>query len=143
MKRPTGINVIDDVWERLRYSPILTFIDGTIYKLERPLNSQKEDCVINFRTGLDGRILEGNTIEGALSLNFWVPFIDNAIGSKTPNITRIREISDFIEPIIRGTTADYLYWYGDMIQAFRENNIEQSFIYVDLRFRKQTGIHYY
>lgn len=137
--RGTSTSVINDVYDRIVGTDIPSFINGSIYKVERPYNSNLEDCVIMFRTGLDGRILDGNTQEGALSVNFWVPFIDNGMGSKTPDLVRLNEIEIFIEPLLRGTSENYLYWYGDMIQIFRENEIEQSFIYVDLRFRKQTG----
>lgn len=137
--RGTSTSVINDVYDLIMGTEIPSFINGGVYKVERPYNSKQEDCVIMFRTGLDGRLQDGNTQEGALSINFWVPFIDNGMGSKTPNLIRLNEIETFVEPLLRGTSNEYLYWYGDMIQIFRENEIGQSFIYVDLRFRKTTG----
>lgn len=137
--RGTSLSVVSDVYNLVMSTEIPNFISGSVYKVERPLNSTLEDMVIMFRTGLDGRLLDGNTQEGALSINIFVPFIDNGMGVKTPNIERLEQIETFIEPLLRGTTDKYIYWYGDMIQSFREDTINQSFIYVDLRYRMQTG----
>lgn len=130
---------MDDVYGLIMNSPIPEFIGGKVYKKNRPTDSDAEDCIIMFRAGLDNRVLDGNTQSGALSINFYVPFIDNGTGVKIPNLARLTEIEMFLEPIFRSfTSGEYLFTIGDLIQSFEDNTLEQSFIYVDLRFVKST-----
>lgn len=137
--RKTAGAVLDDVCELILCSSIPSFISGEVYKNNRPTNSRNEDCVVKFKTGLDNKVQDGNTQSGALSINIYVPFINNNTGVKIPNLSRISEIEMFIEPIVRSwTSGEYLFSIGDMIQSFEDNTIEQSFIYVDLRFVKST-----
>lgn len=137
--RKTGSAIVNDVYELMVNSPIPSFILGKVYKHTRPTNSEDEDCTIRFKTGLDNRLQDGNTQSGAVTINIYVPFIDNGSGTKVPNTGRIHEIETFIEPIIRSwSSAEYLFSIGDMIQSFEDNSLEQSFIYVDLRFIKST-----
>lgn len=137
--RKTGGAVVDNVYSFILQSEIPNFISGDVYKNKRPTNNKIEDCIIMFRTGLDNRVMDGNTQSGALSINIYVPFIDNGTGIKIPNQSRITEIEMFVEPIFRSfLNAEYLFTIGNMIQHFDDNEIEQSFIYVDLRFVKAT-----
>lgn len=137
--RKTGGSVVDDIYMLVKESNIPLFINGEVYKNNRPTGRNAEDCVISFKTGLDNRIQDGNTQVGAVTINIYVPFIDNGTGVKIPDLQRITDIEMFVEPIVRSwTSAEYLFTVGDMIQSFPDNTIEQSFIYVDLRFTKST-----
>lgn len=137
--RKTAGSVIDDLYTLIKGSNIPSLIQGSVYKVKRPTGSNEEDLIIMFRSGLDNRILDHNTQSGALSINIYVPFIDNGTGIKIPNLSRITDIEMAIEPIFRSfTSGEYLFTIGNMIQSFDEETIEQSFIYVDLRFTKQT-----
>lgn len=134
--KKTGGQVLDDVFKLLKESGLADFVSGELYKNSRPLNSQLEDIVVSFKTGLDGEIQEG-----AVTVNIWIPDIDNGSGEKIMNSARCTEIeAKANDAIPHGVSPDHEYRFslGNMIRTFKEPEIEQHFVNVDLRFELTT-----
>lgn len=83
----------DIVYQRLNTSTLKTAITGIIKKGKRPLNSTKEDVVINS--------LPINSLqlqEGIINVNIYVPNLTITIGGvqdfTQPNSARLKELTD-------------------------------------------------
>lgn len=132
--KKTGGQVINDVFALLKESGLADFVSGSLYKNSRPLNSQLEDIVVSFKTGLDGQFQDG-----AVTVNIWVPNIDNGSGQKVINSARCTAIEAKANEVIpQYTSSEYLFSLGNMIQTFEEPEINQHFVNIDLRFRRTT-----
>lgn len=130
--KKTGGQVLDDVYRLLKESGITGFVSGSLYKNSRPFDSQLEDIVVSFKTGLDGQFQDG-----AVTINIYVPDIDNGSGCKVINSARCTEIEVMANEAIKPfTSSEYLFSLGNMIQTFEEPEIKQHFVSVDLRFKR-------
>ena len=68
----TGQQVEDDIYELMQGSPLKSLISGEIYKYGmRPRDSEMEDAVVKFVTGLDDDIQTGVVV-----VNIYVPDVD-------------------------------------------------------------------
>lgn len=132
--KKTGGQVLNDVFKLLQESGLADFVSGSLYKNSRPFNSQLEDIVVSFKTGLDGQFQDG-----ALTVNIYVPDIDNGSGVKVMDSGRCTEIEvkacEIIKPF---TSSEYLFSLGSIIQTFEEPDIGQHFVSIDLRFKHRT-----
>ncbi|WP_343302849.1 hypothetical protein AAHN97_14990 [Chitinophaga niabensis] len=88
----TSFTAVDIVWTRLKTSPLSAAISGGIYKHGRPLNSGKEDCVVNSLP-ISGAQLQ----EGVLNVNIHVPNIvivsEGNQDATQPNSPRLDELT--------------------------------------------------
>lgn len=76
----TPFDAIDIIWKRLSVSALESAISGGIYKLQRPVNSIKEDVVINSIT------LNANQLqEGVLNVNIHVPNLSVSVNGVQDN----------------------------------------------------------
>ena len=112
-------------------------INGQTYRNGvRPLNSQKEDCVISFLTGLDGQYQTG-----VVNINIFLPMVKNNDNQYSKNFVRCDAIEQALMPIIEGAETDlrnYRLQLHQMIQTFEETDIKQFFINAKIKFRYNT-----
>ncbi len=131
----TQDDILDDFMGFVTNSPLKTAITGAIYKDEtfRPINSDKEDILINFLTGLDGQIQDG-----VVNVHIYVNDIAFQ-GRKVRDVARCRSLEAIARDVFkRGSLGDYYLPYSDTIKVFpAENN--QHYINVRVRFRFQTS----
>ena len=70
--KKTASQIETDIYKYFK-DKITPLINGQTYRSGvRPLNSQKEDCVISFLTGLDGQYQTG-----VININIFVPTVKN------------------------------------------------------------------
>lgn len=112
-------------------------INGQTYRSGvRPLNSQKEDCVISFLTGLDGQYQTG-----VFNINIFVPMVKNNDNQYMKDFVRCEAIEQALMPIIEESEADlrnYRLQLHQMIQTFEDTDIKQFFINAKVKFRYNT-----
>lgn len=112
-------------------------INGQTYRNGvRPLNSQKEDCVISFLTGLDGQYQTG-----VININIFVPLVKNNDNQYRKDFVRCDAIEQDLMPIIENAKTDlrnYRLQLHQMIQTFEETDIKQFFINAKVKFRYNT-----
>ena len=112
-------------------------INGQTYRSGvRPLNSQKEDCVISFLTGLDGQYQTG-----VININIFVPMVKNNDNQYRKDFVRCDTIEQALMPIIEEAETDlrnYRLQLHQMIQTFEETDIKQFFINAKIKFRYNT-----
>jgi len=112
-------------------------INGQTYRNGvRPLNSQKEDCVIAFLTGLDGEYQSG-----MFNINIFVPMIKNNDNQYRKNFVRCDAIEQALMPIIEDSKTalkNYKLQLHQMIQTFEDTDIKQFFINAKIKFRYNT-----
>lgn len=112
-------------------------INGQTYRSGvRPLNSQKEDCVISFLTGLDGQYQTG-----VVNINIFVPMVKNNDNQYMKDFVRCDAIEQALMPIIEEAETDlrnYRLQLHQMIQTFEETDIKQFFINAKIKFRYNT-----
>lgn len=112
-------------------------INGQTYRNGvRPLNSQKEDCVISFLTGLDGQYQTG-----VVNINIFVPMVKNNDNQYMKDFVRCDAIEQALMPIIEEAETDlrnYRLQLHQIIQTFEETDINQFFINAKVKFRYNT-----
>ena len=112
-------------------------INGQTYRNGvRPLNSQKEDCVISFLTGLDGQYQTG-----VVNINIFVLMVKNNDNQYKKDFVRCDAIEQALMPIIEEAETDlrnYRLQLHQMIQTFEETDIKQFFINAKIKFRYNT-----
>lgn len=141
MKRKTGSEIEGDVYNLVQQSELKSFIKGTIYKDGlRPVDSDKEDAIVSFKTGLDYQFQVGE-----LTINIYVPDIDNGGKVLVKNTSRCRAIEVKANEIVRSfTNAEYLFSLGGIIQTFRlqseDTQVKQHFVNIKLRFKRNSLI---
>lgn len=112
-------------------------INGQTYRNGvRPLNSQKEDCVISFLTGLDGQYQTG-----VVNINIFFPMVKNNDNQYMKDFVRCDAIEQALMPIIEEAETDlrnYRLQLHQMIQTFEETDIKQFFINAKIKFRYNT-----
>ena len=116
---------------------IKPLINGQTYRSGvRPLNSQKEACVISFLTGLDGQYQTG-----VININIFVPLVKNNDNQYRKDFVRCDTIEQALMPIIEEAETDlrnYRLQLHQMIQTFEETDIKQFFINAKVKFRYNT-----
>lgn len=112
-------------------------INGQTYRNGvRPLNSQKEDCVISFLTGLDGQYQTG-----VVNINIFVPLVKNNDNQYRKDFVRCDAIERALMPIIEESKTalrNYKLTLHQLIQTFEETDIKQFFINAKIKFRYNT-----
>lgn len=133
--RKTGSKVEQDFYQILRDQTNLPeIINGSIYKTGmRPVDSQEEDAVVTFVSGLDGQIQTG-----VLVVNVYVPDVV-VYGRSLRNSGRCREIEEQLDNVIHQINDPrYDLHLNDMIQTYQEEELNQHFVNAKLNFRLLT-----
>lgn len=134
--KKTASQIEADIYKYFK-NKINTLINGQTYRNGvRPLNSQKEDCVISFLTGLDGQYQTG-----VININIFVPMAKNNDNQYRKNFVRCDAIEQALMPIIEDSKTalkNYKLQLHQMIQTFEETDIKQFFINAKIKFRYNT-----
>lgn len=131
--RKTASEIEADIYKILSESDLLSKVNGKLYREGlRPLDSQKEDVIINFLTGIDTDFYQ----KGRVNINIYVPN-KTTQGPNRKDIKRCTEVErallDFLENL--SVRADYKFKASRMIQAFEEPKINQHFINLQVEFQ--------
>jgi len=134
----TGQQVEDDIYGMVKNSPLVSIINGKVYKYgTRPRDSKKEDAVVRFVTGFDSQIQSGTVV-----INIYVPDFDAfQDGLLVRDITRCTEIEVAANKWIDSLTVektDYNFKLSQTIYTEEEPEINQHFVSIRLRFRLTT-----
>ncbi len=90
----TTNDAIDIVWQKIN-STVKASIDGDVYKLNRPINSKKEDIVINSLP-----ITPDFPQQCVVNINCYVPNLNVKINGKNdntiPNTARLKALTNLI-----------------------------------------------
>jgi len=134
--KKTASQIESDLYKYFK-DKINPLINGQTYRNGvRPLNSQKEDCVISFLTGLDGQYQTG-----VININIFVPLVKNNDNQYRKDFVRCDAIEQALMPIIENAKTDlrnYRLQLHQMIQTFEETDIKQFFINAKVKFRYNT-----
>lgn len=134
--KKTASQIEADIYKYFK-DKIDPLINGQTYRNGvRPLNSQKEDCVISFLTGLDGQYQTG-----VININIFVPLVKNNDNQYRKDFVRCDAIEQDLMPIIENAKTDlrnYRLQLHQMIQTFEETDIKQFFINAKIKFRYNT-----
>ncbi len=108
----TDIDIKDDVFYILQGSELLGEVSGSVYKDQRPLNSQDEDIIISLLARDAGYQIQ----QAEVNVNIYVPDISRGL-DKIENTIRLRLLS---------TKAAALFEYihrGNMIISLASQEI--------------------
>lgn len=134
--KKTASQIESDVYKYFK-DKINPLINGQTYRLGvRPLNSQKEDCVIAFLSGLDGQYQTG-----VININIFVPTVKNNDNQYRKNFVRCDAIERALIPIIEESKTalrNYRLTLHQLIQTFEDTDIKQFFINAKVKFRYNT-----
>ena len=134
--KKTASQIEADIYKYFK-DKINPLINGQTYRNGvRPLNSQKEDCVISFLTGLDGQYQTG-----VININIFVHLVKNNDNQYRKDFVRCDTIEQALMPIIENAETDlrnYRLQLHQMIQTFEETDIKQFFINAKIKFRYNT-----
>ncbi len=131
--KKTGGEIEKDIYDLLRKG-IKAKIKGDVYlRGTRPLNSSNEDAIISFMTGLDNQLQTG-----VVNINIYVPNIDNGSSALVKNIKRCIELERYMLRLIEewSVKSEYHFSLGQTIHTFSEDEINQHFINVKIKFKR-------
>ncbi|GIZ15499.1 hypothetical protein [Capnocytophaga catalasegens] len=130
--KKTASEIEADIYKLIKNSFISRFIKGDVYREGlRPANSQKEDVIVSFLTG----IFDTFSQEGKVNINIYVPDRESS-GINRKDIKRCREIEQVCQLFAENITLDnYHFKLSRMIQSFSEENINQHFVNMQLTFK--------
>lgn len=126
----TTFNLVDILWGKLKASPLATAINGGIYKYRRPINSRKEDVLINCLP------VDNNQMQQAIAnVNIHVPnqvhTLNGAVDDSQPNHVRLSELADLAIAALTDVWAeDYNF---DVQQQILFSDDEANDHYINIR----------
>lgn len=115
----TTLDAIDFIYRILDDSPIKAAINGGIYKLARPISSQKEDVVVNSLP-----VVNGDLQEGIANVNVHIPNLNINTGNQddtAPDFARMKVLAE----MVRAALEDV--WLQD--ESFRFTIQQQHIFY--------------
>jgi hypothetical protein len=127
----TSSEIEQDIYDLLKDSNLESAISGKIYKSGmRPFNSELEDIVVTFISGLSNQIQIG-----IVNVNTYIPDII-LDGNSLKNTARIKVLETEIKTWLSGiVSSKYKLELDRTIQAFPEPDIKQHFINARLSFK--------
>lgn len=131
----TSKQVQGDIYRLLKDSTLYTMISGEVYRQGcRPRDSQKEDAVVIFTTGLPNQVQTG-----VVTVNIYVPDIDpynNGVwvedGERTERIERLAQ--EWVDSLTAEVSC-YLFELQQTIYTEEEADIGQHFVVVKLKYK--------
>jgi hypothetical protein len=130
----TGKQVQSDVIKLLERSVLRQYVSGEIYRNGfRPRNSEKEDIIVTFTTGIPDQIQEGT-----VTINIYVPDIDPfANGVLVENGARCEELECIANDWVDSFTPalEYKFKLKQTIYTEAEPAINQHFVVVKLDYQ--------
>jgi len=89
----TTLEQVDILWQRLTDSPVKAALNGGIYKHIRPVNSSKEDVVINSLPNVNGDLQQS-----VCNINIFVPNkaqnLNGVQDNSQPDSARLKVLAD-------------------------------------------------
>ena len=133
--RKTGGEIEHDVFDIIVSSQLKNEIKGDVYlDGTRPKDPRNEDAVIAFMTGLDGQIQTG-----AITINVYVPNIDNGSGVLVKDTARCKYLERKVDEILRSLKpTDYHFSLGSIVRTFKTEDVEEYFVNAKLKFKLKT-----
>ena len=136
MATKTEKRIERDFYEFVTKSELAKAISGKVYrKGMRPSESDKEDIVVKFLSGLDEQVQSGIVV-----LNIYVPnkTIRNR-DAKAEDIKRIDELEELVISLIEGNDSnEYDLERDGTPKSLEVEGIEQHFISVRIKFKRIT-----
>lgn len=129
----TTLEAVNIVWRILNDSALKNALSGSIYKLKRPLNSAKEDVVVNSLP-INSEQLQ----YGVINVNLHVPnLVITANGAQDytqPDFVRLKELSATAIPLLTDVWDDG--WHFDVQQhtVIEEAEVNEHFVNIRLEF---------
>lgn len=122
-----------DFYRFISESEIGHTIRGSIYRDGmRPTNAETEDLVIKFLEGTDAQFQSGIVV-----LNLYVPDIPIGDGRKSKDFKRISTLQNAVNSFFdSGCGNEYDITKDATPKTLRNEDIEQHFIYVRIKFRR-------
>lgn len=123
-----------DLYRLVKASTLAGMVSGDVYrKGMRPENSQKEDIVVKFLSGLEGQIQSG-----ILVLNIYVPDITQKGSSRlVENLSRVEELEQAAEDFVENcASTEYLYELDQSPVSLEVEGIGQHAIYVRIHYQR-------
>lgn len=129
----TEVQIERDFYHLIKGSALGKEVKGGIYRSEmRPYNSEAEDMVIKFLSGIDGQIQTGVVI-----LNLYVPDAVLDDGRKVADKMRIDTLQSLIASFVEDAgDVEYLIETDGTPTTMKNEEIDQHFIYVRLKFHR-------
>jgi hypothetical protein len=131
----TETEIEKDVFRVIKASTLPSVIGGEVYrKGMRPLDSQKEDAVVSFLSGMDGQ--EQN---GVVVLDVYVPRIKHGTyTNKVRNIPRIEALERVIVDLFANLdNTEYLFSVDTTPQSLDMDDTQQTMIYTRINYRRK------
>lgn len=133
--KKTGLQIEQDFYDLVKGSAIDAFITGSTWKDgTRPVDSQKEDALIIFISGL------GEQLEiGVVNVNVHVPMLDIGSG-KVKDTSRCRAVEGVLQQFLDDNTTynEYHIQNRVMIQTYKVQDRDEYFVSMSLKFKRFT-----
>lgn len=130
----TSKEIQGDIFQLIKNSNLNSMITGSIYRAGyRPKDSNLEDVVIIFTTGLADQIETG-----VVTINIFVPDIDNYIsGNKIENGQRCEQLEQAAENWVESisVSTNYKFKLNQTIYTENEPEIKQHFVVIKLGYK--------
>ena len=134
----TGQQIEDDIYGLLNSSSLPSIINGTVYKFGmRPKDSNLEDVVVKFVTGLDDEVQEGVVVVNIYVLDF-VAYNDGIMRKDITRCTEIEMAANNWVKSLTTATSNYKFKLSKTIYTEEEPKLKQHFTSIKLKFRLTT-----
>ena len=136
MATKTEKGIERDFYEFVSKSKLAESVSGKVYrKGMRPPESDKEDIVVKFLSGLDEQVQSGIVV-----LNVYVPDITiRCMGAKVEDHTRIGELQELVLAFIEeNDSTEYDLSKDGTPKSLEAEDIDQHFIQASIKFRRIT-----
>ena len=136
MATKTEKGIERDFYEFVSKSKLAESISGKVYrKGMRPPESDKEDIVVKFLSGLDEQVQSGIVV-----LNVYVPDITiRCMGAKVEDITRVGDLQELVLSFIEeNDSTEYDLSKDGTPKSLEAEDIDQHFIQARIKFRRIT-----
>lgn len=129
----TTADQIQILYNILKNSSLNSALNGGLYKMERPQNSQLEDIVVSSML-----VGDGGFQEGVANVNIYIPKMDVNIGGqvqKMPNTSRISTVWPLATLALEENSGDDYSCWCSRTQEFDEPLINQTRLSLRIEFR--------
>jgi len=125
----TTIDINDILYPIINVASVKTTIDGGVYRNKKPLNNELQDIVILPLSNYVGSEIINDSV---FIINC---FCKNFVNS-TPDITRLRAVTDAVVAVIEGYNATNKYHVFDITsQILLQDNEQISMSYASIRLQ--------
>lgn len=129
--KKTGLEFESYFFQLVKDSSLASVVNGKVYREDyRPANSNKEDIIVIFMTAVFNDYVQ----VGKVNINVYVPDIISS-GIKRKDLKRCREIERACQDFFDGLKGNtYRFRLGQVINTFKEQEIDQHFVNLQIEF---------